>query len=142
MVDNDTRDRVALILRRAGFGASPQDLERYVGLGVDGTLDELLHPERVQEDFDGLLDSLTGHLIDLQNIEDVQTWWLYRMVPDAAPVAGKDDAVLARPLLRRREQQGRQSAGHAHNHLATPCASTGSVASAICSRTSRRIRPC
>jgi uncharacterized protein (DUF1800 family) len=80
---------VALLLRRAGFGASPQELERYVGLGVEGTLDELLHPERVQEDFDGLLDSLSGHLIDLQNIEDVQTWWLYRMARTRRPLAEK-----------------------------------------------------
>jgi len=89
VANNDTRDRVALLLRRAGFGAGPKELERYVGLGVDGTLDELLHPERVEEDFDGLLDSLSGHLIDLQNIEDVQTWWLYRMVRTKRPLLEK-----------------------------------------------------
>ena len=89
MADRETRDRVALLLRRAGFGASPDELERYVGLGVDGTLDELLHPERVEEDFDGLLASLSGHLIDLQNIEDVQTWWLYRMVRTRRPLVEK-----------------------------------------------------
>jgi len=80
VADRETRDRVALLLRRAGFGASPAELERYLELGVEGTLDELLHPERVDEDFDGLLSSLSGHLIDLQNFEDVQTGWLYRMV--------------------------------------------------------------
>ena len=89
MADRETRDRVALLLRRAGFGASQQELERYVGLGVDGTLDELLHPERVDEDFDGLLANLSGHLIDLQNIEDVQTWWLYRMVRTRRPLTEK-----------------------------------------------------
>ena len=89
MADRETRDRVALLLRRAGFGASPDERERYVGLGVDGTLDELLHPERVEEDFDGLLASLSGHLIDLQNIEDVQTWWLYRMVRTRRPLVEK-----------------------------------------------------
>ncbi|MGE3270181.1 MAG: DUF1800 family protein, partial [Chloroflexota bacterium] len=89
MADQWTRDRVALLLRRAGFGAGPAELERYVSLGVDGTIDELLHPERVPEDFDGLLQSLSGHLIDLQNIEDVQTWWLYRMVRTRRPLVEK-----------------------------------------------------
>jgi hypothetical protein len=89
VADRETRARVALLLRRAGFGASPRELDRYVDLGVDGTLAELLHPERVDEDFDGLLASLSGHLIDLQNIEDVQTWWLYRMVRTRRPLAEK-----------------------------------------------------
>jgi len=76
-------------LRRAGFGASPSELERYAGMGVERTIDELLQPERVDEDFDGLLASLSGHLIDLQNIEDVQTWWLYRMVRTRRPLVEK-----------------------------------------------------
>ena len=89
MADRETRARVSLLLRRAGFGATPAELERYVGLGVEGTLDELLQPERIDEDFDGLLSSLSGHLIDLQNIEDVQTWWLYRMARTRRPLAEK-----------------------------------------------------
>ena len=62
MADRQTRDRVALLLRRAGFGANPQELERYVGLGFAGAVEELLHPERVPEDFDGLLADL-GHIL-------------------------------------------------------------------------------
>lgn len=117
MADRDTRSRVALLLRRAGFGASPSELERYVKLGIDGTIDELLHPERVAEDFDGLLEGLQGHLIDLQNIEDVQTWWLYRMVRSRRPLVEKltlfwhghfavANAKVTNP-------------GAMHNHLAT-----------------------
>jgi len=117
VADRQTRDRVALLLRRAGFGASPQELDRYVGLGFDGALDELLHPERVPEDFDGLLADLSGHLIDLQNIEDVQTWWLYRMARTRRPLAEKvtlfwhghfavSNAKVANPEAM-------------HNHLAT-----------------------
>jgi hypothetical protein len=89
VADRDTRSRVALLLRRAGFGVGPSELERYVKLGVDGTIHELLHPERVPEDFDALLEGLQGHLIDLQNIEDVQSWWLYRMVRSRRPLAEK-----------------------------------------------------
>ncbi len=116
VADQETRDRVSLLLRRAGFGATPAELERYVDLGIEKTLDELLHPERVDEDFDGLLGSLSGHLIDLQNIEDVQTWWLYRMARTRRPLAEKmtlfwhghfsvSNAKVANPLAM-------------HNHLA------------------------
>jgi uncharacterized protein (DUF1800 family) len=81
--------RIALLLRRAGFAARPSELERYLLMGWDGTLNELLHPENVAEDLDSLLGSLQGSLLDLQNIEDVQTWWLYRMVQTRRPLLEK-----------------------------------------------------
>jgi hypothetical protein len=85
----EERSRIALVLRRAGFGAGPEELEHYAALGLEGTLDELLHPERPAEDFDALLEQLRGHLLDLQNIEDVQSWWLYRMVRTRRPLQEK-----------------------------------------------------
>jgi uncharacterized protein (DUF1800 family) len=81
--------RISLLLRRAGFAARPLELDYYTNLGWDGTLNELLHPELADEDLDGLLGSLQGNLIDLQNIEDVQTWWLYRMVQSRRPLLEK-----------------------------------------------------
>ncbi|MBV8715652.1 MAG: hypothetical protein JOZ65_11360, partial [Chloroflexi bacterium] len=56
--------RISLLLRRAGFAARPVELDYYTKLGWDGTLNELLHPELVQEDLDGLLGSLQGGLLD------------------------------------------------------------------------------
>jgi uncharacterized protein (DUF1800 family) len=85
----DEPARIALLLRRAGFAASPKDLQRYQTLGLSATLDELLHPESVDEDFDALLTRLQGSLLDLQNLEDVQTWWLYRMVQTRRPLLEK-----------------------------------------------------
>ena len=79
MAGQEERRRVSLLLRRAGFGNTRAERERFIALGFDEALDELLHPERVSENFDQLLESMEGHLLDLQNIEDVQTWWLFRM---------------------------------------------------------------
>ena len=76
----DEPARISFLLRRAGFGVASQDLQRYQKLGWDATLEELLHPENVDEDLDSLLNRLQGSLLDMQNLEDVQTWWLYRMV--------------------------------------------------------------
>ena len=89
MANPEERRRIALLLWRAGFGAAPDELERYAGLGFEGTLDELLHPERVEEDFEPLLENLRGHLLDLHNVEDVQTCWLYRMVRTRRPLLEK-----------------------------------------------------
>jgi hypothetical protein len=85
----DESARISLLLRRAGFAAVPQDMQRYQSLGWEATLQELLHPELVNEDLDSLLTRLQGSLLDLQNIEDVQTWWLYRMVQTARPLLEK-----------------------------------------------------
>jgi uncharacterized protein (DUF1800 family) len=85
----DESARVALLLRRAGFAAGPTEMQRYQKLGWEATLAELLHPEFVDEDFEALLGRLQGGLIDLQNLEDVQTWWLYRMVQTKRPLLEK-----------------------------------------------------
>jgi hypothetical protein len=37
---------MAHLLRRAGFGATRDELERYVDRGYEATVDELLHPEQ------------------------------------------------------------------------------------------------
>ncbi|MFN8524147.1 MAG: DUF1800 domain-containing protein [Chloroflexota bacterium] len=89
MAMGDERSRVALLLRRAGFGSTPEELDRYAKQGLDATIDELLHPERASESFDELLGTLNGHLLDLQFLEDVQTWWLYRMVRTKRPLLEK-----------------------------------------------------
>ncbi|MDQ6673085.1 MAG: DUF1800 domain-containing protein [Chloroflexota bacterium] len=81
--------RISLLLRRAGFAAGTNELQRYQHLGWEATLQELLHPETVEEDLDGLLNRLQGSLLDLQNLEDVQTWWLYRMVQTHHPLQEK-----------------------------------------------------
>lgn len=81
--------RISLLLRRAGFAARPADVEQYQQLGWEATLQEILHPERVDEDLDALLGRLQGGLLDLQNFEDVQTWWLYRMAQTRRPLLEK-----------------------------------------------------
>jgi uncharacterized protein (DUF1800 family) len=90
-VANDLSEsaRIALLLRRAGFAVPSSDLQHYQQLGWEGTLQQLLHPEQVDEDLDGLLGRLQGSLLDLQNFEDVQTWWLYRMVQTRRPLLEK-----------------------------------------------------
>src|SRR5215831_1313656 len=86
----DEPERLELLLRRAGFGPRRSDIEHYTGLGWEATLQELLNPtENADQALETLLSTLRGNLLDLQNLEDVQTWWLYQMLQTQRPLQEK-----------------------------------------------------
>jgi len=80
----DERRRIAHLLRRAGFGATPAELEDYLALGYDGAIDRLLYPEEIEEP--NLDEALP---IDLADPGALQIKWLYRMVHTKRPLAEK-----------------------------------------------------
>ena len=43
------RQRIQHLLRRTGFGYSAAELEEYIGLGIEGAVERLLHPEQVDD---------------------------------------------------------------------------------------------
>lgn len=75
------------LLRRAGFGVTPEELKRYVALGYEGTLDELLHPESV--DNTHLDESIKQQDFDYTAINDLKRWWIYRMAFTRCPLEEK-----------------------------------------------------
>jgi uncharacterized protein (DUF1800 family) len=80
------RDRIAHLLRRAGFGYSAADLDAYTKLGLKGTQDALIEYESVAEDVD---DRLQRASLDLTKAADLQRWWLLRMVYTKRPLQEK-----------------------------------------------------
>ena len=71
---------MAHLMRRAGFGATYEELERRVSAGYEATVDELLNPES-QPDLD--MDILERHFIDWRDmnaLEVNQAYWTYRMI--------------------------------------------------------------
>ena len=78
----------AHLMRRAGFSASPEELGRWVEIGFEATLDELLNhgevDDTVMEEALAELDypftrvNQNGQL--RANALGMQRWWLYRMV--------------------------------------------------------------
>ncbi len=70
------RSRIAHLLRRAGFGASPSELDAAVARSFDATLDALLNPT---DDHDAADDALSQISFDLTKVNDAQRWWLVRM---------------------------------------------------------------
>ncbi len=86
----DTSDRLVHLLRRAGFAAEPEDIERRKAQGLEHTVDALVAFEQASE-----IDLITKGLnIDLplpppRFLETLQTWWLHAMVSTARPLQEK-----------------------------------------------------
>ncbi len=82
---------MAHLLRRAGFGATREELERYVARGYEATVEELLHPEDGPPALEDE-DLIRRYHVDensLMLIDSCQTYWLYRMVNTRRPLEEK-----------------------------------------------------
>jgi uncharacterized protein (DUF1800 family) len=83
---DEERGRIAHLLRRAGFGSSPGELDAAVARGFDATLDGLLNPT---DDHDAADDDLSQISFDLTKLNDAQRWWLVRMRYTSRPLVEK-----------------------------------------------------
>lgn len=86
MVLDDDRARVRHLLRRAGFGASANELDEYVALGYGGAVDRLLTPLSVPDDLDAGAAALKT---DPSKLIDLQQLWLFRMANTKRPLQEK-----------------------------------------------------
>ncbi|MBM3942092.1 MAG: DUF1800 domain-containing protein [SAR202 cluster bacterium] len=80
---------MAHLMRRAGFGATYEELQARAAKGYEATVEELLHPE---EQPSIQMDLLERYFIDwkeMNNIETNQTYWTYRMVNTKRPLEEK-----------------------------------------------------
>lgn len=75
------------LLRRAGFGATPEELKHYKDLGFDGAVDELINPEKVKND--KLDELLAKQDFDFTDMGDTRRWWIYRMAYTRRPLEEK-----------------------------------------------------
>jgi uncharacterized protein (DUF1800 family) len=105
---NET-ERLSHLLRRAGFGASPHELEEARRRGYTATLERLLDFESVPDHVADELEDVQAGLLDLHNIDDVRIAWLYRMVRTARPLQERLTLFW-------------------HNHFATNAAKVGDAA--------------
>ena len=75
------------LLRRTGFGSTPDELKYYKGLGFEAAVDELTNPEKVKND--RLDDILSKQEFDFTDMGDVKRWWIYRMAYTKRPLEEK-----------------------------------------------------
>ncbi len=78
---------LAHLLRRAGFGASQGELDRFQSMGLTPTVDYLLNYESVD---DSALEARILSLnLDLTRPQDLERWWLVRMLYTKRPLQEK-----------------------------------------------------
>ena len=78
---------MAHLMRRAGFGATRDELEAYVAKGYEATVEALLHPSDPGNLPDDIIRRFYGRLDEW--IEAATVNWLYRMVTTRCPLEEK-----------------------------------------------------
>jgi uncharacterized protein (DUF1800 family) len=82
---NKDKALVAHLLRRAGFGATPSELESYAAGEYSAVVEDLLHPERFPE----IDEDLIKRYFDGESINIASGAWLYRMINGQRPLQEK-----------------------------------------------------
>ena len=110
---NTEMAQIAHLMRRAGFGATREELEMYVAKGYEATVEELLHPENAAQYED---DIIRRHHTDMGPINDPynsQTYWVYRMINTKRPLEEKIalfwHGVLATAYTKLNQMKGMQN---------------------------------
>ncbi|GAC1375036.1 MAG: hypothetical protein NVSMB44_43490 [Ktedonobacteraceae bacterium] len=79
--------QIGHLLRRAGFGARPDDIAAYAALGYNGAVDRLVNYQQVSDaDMENRLKALN---LDLTKVQDQQRSWLLRMAWTQRPLLEK-----------------------------------------------------
>ncbi len=79
--------QIGHLLRRAGFGTTPDDLSTYRSLGFSGAVDRFLNYQQVSED--DTENRLKALNLNLGKPIDQQRWWLLRMAWTQRPLLEK-----------------------------------------------------
>src|SRR5438309_2490547 len=82
-----TAPQIGHLLRRGGFGASPEELSAYQNLGFGGAVDRLINYQQVSED--DTENRLKAMNLNLVKPTDQQRWWLLRMAWTQRPLLEK-----------------------------------------------------
>src|SRR6195256_2553289 len=91
------RDRqIEHLLRRAGFGARPDELDTYREMSISQAVDTLVNYQRVPDNVDSFIakpgyvnTTIRGQFAPQSNIVDARQRWLFRMVHSNRPLQEK-----------------------------------------------------
>jgi uncharacterized protein (DUF1800 family) len=76
--------RAGHLLRRASFGTTPARLEQAVKDGPGATIAKLLDYDPAVDPLNDMIERLEG-FVNFNNIQSVQSWWVYRMINTDRP---------------------------------------------------------
>ncbi len=90
-VQNRDYQKMAHLLRRAGFGADHETVTAAVRKGADAVIHELIHIDNTSpaDTFDAMQDRLQSDFLDYRNFGDLQLWWLEKMAHTEHPLQEK-----------------------------------------------------
>ena len=80
---------MAHLLRRAGFGASRNELEEYIAMGYDGAVEALLNPSDPGNMPDDLIRRYHVEQSELRDLAGSAAYWMYRMISTSCPMEEK-----------------------------------------------------
>jgi uncharacterized protein (DUF1800 family) len=80
---------MAHLFRRAGFGATRDELEAALARGYEATVEELLYPERQPDVEYDLVFRFYPDMKEAREIYSTQSFWLYRMINTRRPLEEK-----------------------------------------------------
>jgi uncharacterized protein (DUF1800 family) len=83
------RELMAHLYRRAGFGASQEELDAALARGYEATVDHLLHPERLPELDEDLIFRYYVDFHESRKIDSAMAHWVYRMINTHRPLEEK-----------------------------------------------------
>ncbi len=82
--------RAAHLLRRAGFGASPDEVDEAVKRGVEETVENLLADNpQAEGNYALTLEAASTGLMNFGERDGIQAWWAYRMASSPTPLREK-----------------------------------------------------
>ena len=89
---------MAHLMRRAGFGASRDELEQQVARGYENMVEDLLNPGDANAMPDDLIRRFHSDMAEMRELNSAGAYWMYRMVTTQNPLEEKDRSFLARPV--------------------------------------------
>ena len=86
-MSSEERHLIAHLARRAGFGATPEELDRYQEIGYEALVEEFLNPENSRHIPDDLI--FRRH-VDLHTMQGHNAaYWAYRLISTQCPLEEK-----------------------------------------------------
>ena len=79
----------AHLMRRAGFGATREELDGYLAQGYEETLERLLHPGDPEFLADDVIRRFHVDMSELRQVQSAGAYWMYRMITTKNPLEEK-----------------------------------------------------
>ena len=80
---------MAHLMRRAGFGATRDELEAKVSRGYESVVEDLLNPGEANTIPDDLIRRFHSDMAEMRELNSAGAYWMYRMVTTDNPLEEK-----------------------------------------------------